>query len=324
MKKIAILTSGGDAPGMNNALRAIVKTAKANGIQSYLVFEGYKGLCNNEIIPSEKVNLDNYINQGGTCIFSARYPEFKDEKTRLVAVKNLKELGIEALVVIGGDGSYKGAQLLHELGVKTIGLPGTIDNDIASSDVTIGYDTALNTVVEAIDRIRDTAQSHKRIMLVEVMGNGCGDLTLYSGLATGAEIIATAELNLSNEEIVEKALELSKQSWRRSIMIVISEKKYDLNLLRSLIQQATKWETRINPLNHIQRGGKPTAAERVLSSVMGIKAVELLLEGKSGLAIGLINGIVTGISILQALSMDNPAKDKAVELAKKFNKLNQS
>ncbi|AKF40878.1 6-phosphofructokinase [Mycoplasmopsis canis] len=324
MKKIAILTSGGDAPGMNNAVRAVAKHAKANGIEAFLVYEGYKGLYNDQIVPADSVDLDAYINQGGTFIYSARFPEFKDENIRKVAINNLQKRNIEALVVIGGDGSYKGAQLLHEAGVKTIGLPGTIDNDIAASDYTIGYDTALNTIVDAIDKIRDTAKSHQRIMIVEVMGNGCGDLALYSGLATGAEIIATNQYKLSNEEIVEKSKELTKQPGRRSIIIVVSEKCYDIKELEKQIQEGTGWDTRSNPLNHIQRGGRPSAQERILASLLGQKAVDFLLEGKSGLAVGIIKNDIVGVPILEALSMENASKNKFIQKAIKFNKLNQA
>ncbi|TQC54695.1 6-phosphofructokinase [Mycoplasmopsis cynos] len=323
MKKVAILTSGGDAPGMNNAIRAIAKHAKANNLEAYLVYEGYKGLYNDKIVNADSIDLDFYLNQGGTCIYSARFPEFKEPEVRKVALNNLKKRNIDALVVIGGDGSYKGAQLLHEAGLKTIGLPGTIDNDIASSDYTIGYDTALNTIVDAIDRIRDTARSHKRIMIVEVMGNGCGDLALYSGLATGAEIIVSSQYKLTHEEIAAKALELTKQPGRRSIVIVVSEKCYDIKQLEQDVQKATNWATRVNPLNHIQRGGKPTAQERILASLLGQKAIEYLLEGKSGLAIGIINNDIVGVPILEALSMDNLSKNKFVQKAIKFNKLNQ-
>ncbi|WP_027121578.1 6-phosphofructokinase [Mycoplasma leonicaptivi] len=323
MKKIAILTSGGDAPGMNNAVRAIAKQAKASGLEAYLVYEGYKGLYNDQIVSCDSLDLDSYINQGGTFIYSARFPEFKQKEVRDVAINNLKNRGIEALVVIGGDGSYQGAQLLHEAGVKTIGLPGTIDNDIASSDFTIGYDTALNTIVKAIDQIRDTAKSHKRIMIVEVMGNGCGDLALYSGIATGAEIIATAQYQPSYEEIAQKAKELTQQKNRRSIIIVVSEKCYDIKQLEKNVQETTKWDTRVNPLNHIQRGGTPSAQERILATLLGQKAVEFLLQGKSGLSIGILNNDIVGVPILEALSMKNKSKDKIVDKLIKFNKLNQ-
>ncbi|BBU47513.1 6-phosphofructokinase [Mycoplasmopsis felis] len=324
MRKIAVLTSGGDAPGMNNAIRGVIKAAKMHGLKTYVVLEGYKGLYNNEIYPSDNYEVDKYLNQGGTFIYSARFPEFKNPEVRQKAKENLLSKGIEALVVIGGDGSYKGAQLLHELGVKTIGLPGTIDNDIASSDYTIGYDTALNTIVQAIDRIRETASSHKRIMIVEVMGNGCGDLALYSGLATGAEIILTNQYKLSHQEIIEKIKPLTEQKNRRSIILVVSEKCYDIKTLESEIQNATKWDTRSNQLNHIQRGGTPTAQERILSTLLGMKSVELILQGQSGLALGIINNDIKATPILEALSMENTSKNKATQRAEKFNKLNQA
>ncbi|WP_025755491.1 6-phosphofructokinase [Mycoplasmopsis cricetuli] len=323
MKKIAILTSGGDAPGMNTAVAMIAKTARANNLEPYVVIEGYKGLYYNQI---EKANLEQLnlsASRGGTLIYSARFPEFKDPQIRQIAIENLKKSNIDSLVVIGGDGSYKGAQLLHEAGVKTIALPGTIDNDIASSDFTIGYDTALNTIVRAIDQIRDTAISHKRIMIVEVMGNLCGDLALYSGLATGAEIIATSEYKMPVEEIVAKAKELTLNRRRRSIIIVVSEKIYDLKQLEKEINQATGWATRSNPLNHIQRGGNPSGQERINASLMAIKAVELLLEQKSGLAIGNIKNDIIAIPILEALNLENKSKTKAVEKAIKFNLINK-
>ncbi|QZE12283.1 6-phosphofructokinase [Mycoplasma sp. Ms02] len=323
MRKIAILTSGGDAPGMNSALRAIVKSARANDMEPYLVYEGYLGLYNNQIKPADNIDFNFYNSIGGTVIYSARFPEFKDPAVREVAINNLKAHGIDSLIVIGGDGSYMGAQKLHESGVKTIGLPGTIDNDIASSDFTIGYDTALNTVVEAIDKIQDTARSHKRIMVVEVMGNQCGDLALWGGLATGAEIISTSEYTMPVEEIVEEAYKLSQEKGRRMVTIVISEKRYDTKDLCAKIEAKTKWETRLTSLAHTQRGGRPTAQERITSSLMGIKAVELIKEGKSGLAIGLINNDIVANPILEALSMKSKGKEKAVERAIKFNKLNK-
>lgn len=239
MRKIAILTSGGDAPGMNTAVAAITKAAKRYDLEPYVVLEGYKGLYHDQIVKADSLEIETLPSQGGTVIYSARFPEFKNPEIREVAIQNLKNRNIDSLVVIGGDGSYMGAQKLHESGVKTIGLPGTIDNDIASSDFTIGYDTALNTVVEAIDRIRDTARSHQRIMIVEVMGNMCGDLALYGGLAAGAEIIATSDYKPSVDEIAQKALELTKQPGRRSIIIVVSEKCYDIIEMQKQVEATT-------------------------------------------------------------------------------------
>ncbi|WP_156930247.1 6-phosphofructokinase [Mycoplasmopsis lipofaciens] len=326
IKKIAILTSGGDAPGMNSAIRAIAKSARSEGLEAYLVFEGYKGLYYDKFINSTEIDLDYQNSRGGTCIYSSRFPEFKDPKVREVAINNLKKREIDALVVIGGDGSFRGAQLLHEAGIKTIGLPGTIDNDITSSDLTIGFDTALNVVVDAMDKIRDTASSQKRIVVVEIMGNKCGDLTLYGGLAAGAEIISTSENKLSIEQIYEDAKKITQTKNKdiRSIIIAVSEKMYDLKELVDKLSTIEGFDTRANVLGHIQRGGNPSAQERVLSSMFGMKAVECLLKNESGIVIGILNNEITTLPILEALSINRESRiKKAAELANKFNKLNK-
>ncbi|MBN3535019.1 6-phosphofructokinase [Mycoplasma procyoni] len=322
MKKIAVLTSGGDAPGMNNAVRSIVKHALANNIEPYLVYEGYKGLFNKEIVSARNINVDQYVSQGGTFIYSARFPEFKNEDIRKQAKKNLEDLGIDALVVIGGDGSYMGAQLLHELGLKTIGLPGTIDNDITSSDFTIGYDTALNTIVEAVDKLRDTSNSHNRFLMLEVMGHGAGDLALYSGLATGAEIIITNEHTMTKEEIAQIVEKQIKDMKKRSVIAIVSEFIYpNLKEIAAYVQEKTGIPSRAMALEHVQRGGNPSAQERILATLMGIKAVELLKQGQSGVAIGVSRGDIVATPILEALQAPRKSnKEKAI----KFNKLNQA
>lgn len=307
IKKIAILTSGGDSQGMNNTIRAIVKSAKANKIEPFLVYEGYKGLVENMIVPASNVAIDEYINRGGTFIYSARYVEFKQEETRIKAKKVLESHGIEALVVIGGDGSYHGAQLLHKLGVKTIALPGTIDNDISSTDFTIGFDTALSSIVENIDRIRDTSRSHHRCIIVEVMGRYAGDLALYSGIATGAELIITAENKMTIEEINKAVDQQMNKAKKNSMIIIISEHVYDdVNQLAKDIESKTSVVTRASVLGHLQRGGIPTATERILATRMGMKAVDLLLENKSGLAIGIVDNKINYLPILDALSKERP------------------
>lgn len=321
IKKLAVLTSGGDAPGMNNAIRAIVRAARQYGIKPYLVFNGYKGLYEGQIESAEKYNVDNYINQGGTFIGAARFPEFKNENVRSKAKKNLEKLGIEALIVIGGDGSYQGAQCLHEMNVKTVTLPGTIDNDITSSDLTIGYPTALQTIVENIERVRDTMNSHHRIGIVEVMGHGCGDLALYSGLATGAEIIVTNEHPIEEVEIAKIAKNQFKKG-KRSVIIIVSEKIFpDLNALEKKIQTLTKIEVRAMSFSHIQRGGNPTAIERINATRMGLKAVDLLKDGFSGLAVGIINSKTTSTPILEALI---EKRENRTDKAQRYNLLNQS
>lgn len=321
IKKIAILTSGGDSPGMNNAVRAIVKTAKMHGIEPMLVYEGYKGLHTGLIQNADDVNVDKFINVGGTFLGSSRYLEFKTPSVREETKKRLDSMGIDALVVIGGDGSYRGAQLLHELGVKTIGLPGTIDNDIASSELTIGYPTALQTITDAIDKLRDTMNSHNRMVIVEVMGHGCGDLALYSGLATGAEIIITNENVMTEEEIAATA-KAQRAAGKRAIVCITSEFIYpDLKATTKKVEQLSGVETRSIVLSHLQRGGNPTAIERINATRMGIKAVELLVEGQSGLAVGIMNNKTTGIPILEALEQKRIDKKSKAIL---YNKINQS
>jgi len=320
MKKIAILTSGGDAPGMNNAVRAIVKHAQAKGIEAYLVFEGYKGLTEGNIKPAVDYDVDKYISQGGTFIYSARFPEFKKESVRKEAKAQLDKLDIDALVVIGGDGSYHGAQLLHELGVKTMALPGTIDNDITSSDFTIGYDTALNTIVDSISKIRDTMESHDRAAIIEVMGHGCGDLALFSALATGAEVVVTNENKMTARQIGMAVKKVSKK--KRSVIVIVSEHIFkDLDLLAQNVETISGKVTRAISLAHTQRGGVPTATERINASLMGIHAVDLLAKNKSGLAIGILKGEVKATPILKALALPRTNRK---ELAETINKLNQA
>lgn len=320
IKKLAILTSGGDAPGMNNAVRAIAKHAKANGIESYVVMEGYKGLHSGDIKKAEEVDLDSSISKGGTIIYSARFPEFKDPKVREEAKKKLDNMGIDALVVIGGDGSYQGAQLLHELGLKTIALPGTIDNDITSSDLTIGYDTALNTIVDAVSKVRDTMTSHSRAAIVEVMGHGCGDLALFSALATGAELVVTNDATKTPDEIAAVVKEQINKG-KRSVIVIVSEFIFDdLIELQNIVSEKSGVVTRAMSLAHVQRGGNPTAMERINASLMGIDAVERLMKDESGLAIGILNGKVTATPILKALAL--PREDRK-KMADVINKLNQ-
>ena len=322
IKKIAILTSGGDAPGMNNVIRVVAKQAVAIGIEPFLVIGGFKGLHEGNIIKSVEISLDQYISSGGTIIGSSRFPEFKNIEVRKEAKEQLDKRGIDALIVVGGDGSYMGAQLLHELGVKTIAIPGTIDNDIASTDFTIGYDTALNTIVDAIEKIRDTMNSHNRVGVVEVMGHGCGDLALFSGLATGAEIIVTNESRKTIDEISEIIKKQMTVKKKQSVIVVISEFIFDdLNSLQEELTEKSGQIVRAMSLAHLQRGGRPSAMERINASLMGIKAVELLQEGKSGLAIGIVKGSVDFIEILKAL--ETPRIDR-IEITEKINKLNQA
>ncbi|WP_031543308.1 6-phosphofructokinase [Mesoplasma photuris] len=318
IKKIGVLTSGGDAPGMNAAVAGVVRAAHAKGIEVYGVRDGYLGLINGWF---EKLDIDfaqNIMNRGGTALGSARLPEFKEVSVREKAVKNLKDFGIEALVVCGGDGSYMGAQRLTEMGINCIGLPGTIDNDIVSSDYTIGFDTALNTIVESIDKVRDTMQSHNRCGVIEVMGNQCGDLALYAAIATGAEVFSNSESKLSEDEIVEQVTKL-KKAGKRSVIVIVSENIYDSAALAKKIEAGSGYVTRATVLAHTQRGGIPTAMDRHLAVTTATYAVEQLAEGKGGLYVGLDGTDLIARDIESTLNM--PRKDQSNKI-KTFRLLN--
>ncbi|AUF83753.1 6-phosphofructokinase [Mesoplasma syrphidae] len=312
IKKIGVLTSGGDAPGMNAAVAGVIRAANAKGIEVYGIRDGYKGLINGWF---EKVDIDfaqEILTRGGTRLGSARLPEFKEESVRQIGVDNLKKAGIEALVVCGGDGSYMGAQRLTEMGINCVGLPGTIDNDIVSSDYTIGFDTALNTIIEAIDRIRDTMQSHNRAAVVEVMGNHCGDLALYAGTTTGCEVISTSESKLTEEEICEQVKVLAKKG-KRSVIVLVTENLYDSNALAKKVEEKSGYVTRATILGHTQRGGIPTGMDRYLAVTSAIYAVDQLAAGKGGVYVGLDGNKLVARDINSTLNM--PRKDKSQELS---------
>lgn len=300
VKCIGVLTSGGDAPGMNAAVRAVTRVCLNEGIKVYGVKLGYKGLHEGQFIEFDSHSTRNIINIGGTFLKSARFPEFKDVKVREEAIEQMKKVGMEALVVIGGDGSYHGALELTRMGINCIGLPGTIDNDIPDTDFTIGFDTALNTIVDALDKLRDTSGSHQRCTILEVMGRRCGDLAVHAGLACGAEMIVTSESGFDEKEIID-TLNKSKASDKKHAIVVITEHITDVHELAKRIEVATGFETRANVLGHMQRGGRPSAKDRVLASRMGIKAVELLMEGKGGLCISEVKGEIVGLPIEKVL-----------------------
>lgn len=302
IKKIGILTSGGDAPGMNDALFGAIKTGYKLGKEMYVVYEGYKGILERNFVKVSPDFANEYISRGGTIIKSARFPEFKDESVRKEAVKILKEEGIDALIVIGGDGSYKGAKLLTGLGINCVGLPGTIDNDIVSTDYTIGFDTCLNTVVEAIDKIEETMSSHNRCGVVEIMGNHCPDLTLYAGIATGADIVITKD-NTSNIDKAIATLKKLKEEKADHAMVLVAEKLLDINALVKRISEETGWDTRATVLGHIQRGGTPSAMERVNAIRMGSYAVSLLDQGIGGVCVGIVDNKLAYHDIDEALEL---------------------
>ena len=319
IKKVAILTSGGDAPGMNAAVRAVAKSAKVLGIEPYVIFEGYKGLVENQIFKADLNKLDQNLENGGTLIYSARYPDFVQLPVRQKAVKNLQALNIDALVVIGGDGSYKGAQLLADLGINTVGLPGTIDNDIASSDFTIGFFSALNTIVEQVERVRTTAKSHKRAMIIEVMGRYAGDLALYSGIATGPALISISEKPKTETEIIT-AINNAFKNGKDDVLVIVTENIYNVEQLAKKIEQQTGHNTRAVVLGHTQRGGTPAAMDRVLATLMGMKAIEFLASGKSSICVSYQGGQLVAIDIQKAL---NQKRQSLINLAEKINKLNE-
>ncbi|MGF1730678.1 6-phosphofructokinase [Photobacterium kasasachensis] len=318
IKKIGVLTSGGDAPGMNAAVRGVVRAALSEGLEVYGVYDGYQGLHQNRIEKLTRSSVSDVINKGGTFLGSARFPEFKDEKVRAQAIENLKIHGIDALVVIGGDGSYMGAKKLTEMGYPCIGLPGTIDNDVAGTDYTIGYLTALNTVIDAIDRLRDTSSSHQRISIVEVMGRHCGDLTLMSAIAGGCEYIITPETGLNKEELLAKIKEGIYKGKKHAI-IALTELMTDANELAKYIEDETGRETRATVLGHIQRGGQPTAFDRILASRMGAYAVDLLMEGQGGRCVGIQNEKMVHHDIIDAIeNMKRPVRKDLYDLADKL------
>lgn len=310
IKKIGVLTSGGDSPGMNAAIRGVVRAGLSAGLEVYGIYDGYLGLYEDNIKKLERHSVSDIINRGGTFLGSARFPQFKEESVRLKAIENLKKHGIEALVVIGGDGSYMGAKKLTEMGYPCIGLPGTIDNDVAGTDYTIGFYTALNTVLEAVDRLRDTCSSHNRISILEVMGRYCGDLALMAGLAGGAEYIVVPEMEYKEEELV-KNVEEGIQRGKKHSIIIVTEHITDCNALAKKIEAHTGRETRATMLGHTQRGGTPVAFDRVMASRMGVYAVELLLKGFGGRCVGMVNEKLVHHDIIDAIeNMTRPFKQE--------------
>ncbi len=286
--KIAVLTSGGDAPGMNAAIRAVVRTGIAMGHEMFGVQDGYQGLLEDRIIPLTSKDMSGMLSSGGTMLGTSRVPEFKEVPVQKVAIDNLNNRDIKALIVIGGDGSYRGALALHELGLQTIGLPGTIDNDVYGTDYTIGFHTAVNTIVEAIDKLRDTSSSHRRCSIIEVMGRTSGDLALYAGICGGAEFIITPE-NPINKELIISTLKKHQQEGRRHAIIVVTEQQFDVHKLAAEISIKSGFNSRATVLGYIQRGGRPVPQDRILASRMGSYAVEMIIEGISGECIGIQN-----------------------------------
>lgn len=302
IQKIAILTSGGDAPGMNAAVRAVVRSSLSHGLDVFGVVNGYAGLVNGEIMKMDRGSVTNIMNRGGTILGTARLPEFKEDAVAQKGVDNLRKLGIDALVAIGGDGTYRGALKLCGMGINCVGIPGTIDNDVASSDYTIGFDTAVNTAVDAIDKLRDTCNSHRRCSIVEVMGRYCGDIAYAAGIASGADVIITSETGFNEEEILKFVMQ-AKSEARHHLLIVITEHVTDVTALAKRINDETGFDCRATILGHIQRGGVPSPADRVLATRLGNAAVERLIAGESAMALGVINNEVVSTPMTEAFKM---------------------
>ncbi|KMY46330.1 6-phosphofructokinase [Bacillus sp. FJAT-27916] len=314
MKKIGVLTSGGDSPGMNAAIRAVVRKAIYHNVEVYGIYNGYQGLVNGNIKKLELGSVGDIIHRGGTMLYTARCPEFKEREVQLKGIEQLKKFGIEGLVVIGGDGSYRGARALTELGYPCVGVPGTIDNDIPGTDFTIGFDTALNTVIDSIDKIRDTATSHERTYVIEVMGRNAGDIALWAGLAGGAESILIPEENHDMNDIINK-LNRGHDRGKKHSIIVVAEGVGNGFEIGEEIQKRTGAETRVTVLGHVQRGGSPTAQDRVLASRLAASAVELLIEGKGGRAVGIVNNKLVDYDIIEALKMPHVIDQKMYKLS---------
>lgn len=317
IKKIGILTSGGDAPGMNAAIRAVVRSAIYKGIETVGIYDGYRGLVNEKFRKLERQDVSGLLNKGGTILYSARFPEFKDEEVRLKAVEILKKNEIDALVVIGGDGTYMGGYKLSLLGIPCIGVPATIDNDIVSTEYTIGFDTTLNTIVECVDRLRDTTTSHYRCTVVEVMGRHCPDLAIRAGISCGAECVIGTKEEYSDEKILEVA-HRSKKAGKRNCVIIVCEHTVPVKHIEEVLNQDGTYETRATILGHIQRGGSPSAFDRVLASRLGDYAVELLSEGKTGVCVGVNGEELTYMDIEEANHLPKKRPTKLIEQFKNF------
>lgn len=313
MKRIGVLTSGGDAPGMNAAIRAVVRTAIYKGMSVVGINRGYNGLLNHDVYDMDLRSVSSIIQRGGTKLFSARCVEFKEEAGVLRGVEACKELGIEGLVVIGGDGSYRGAGDLSAHGIPCIGIPGTIDNDISSTDFTIGYDTAMNTVMELVDKIRDTSHSHDRCSIVEVMGRGAGYIAVNTGVACGAVEILCPEREYNLDAIIDK-MQASRKIGKQNFIIIVAEGIGHSEELAKTIQERTGIESRATILGHVQRGGSPTVRDRVLASQMGNYAVNLLEQGIGNRVVGIRGTKLVDYDIQEALKMTKPFEDDLYNL----------
>ncbi len=316
MQKIGVLTSGGDAPGMNSAIRAVVRTALSKGMEVCGIRKGYAGLMNGLFEEMNARSVSNILHHGGTILQSSRCPEFCKAEGVQKAVEMAKQAGIEGVVVIGGDGSFRGAKDLSEAGLPTVGIPGTIDNDIGCTDYTIGFDTALNTVKDAIDKIRDTAQSHERCSIIEVMGRGAGYIAAYVAIACGAEAAIIPEQPYNFEQDILKPIQENKKRGKENNLIVVAEGVGGSVEMAKCIEMITGIETRATILGHIQRGGSPTVNDRMLASRMGVHAVKLLHEGIGNRVVAIRNNEIVDYDILEGLKMEKSFEKDIMNMEK--------
>ncbi len=317
IKKIGILTSGGDAPGMNAAIRAVARAAMSKGMEVYGIRRGYVGLISGDIFKMDARSVSDIIHRGGTMLFTARCPEFRTEEGINKAKATCEELGLEGIVVIGGDGSFRGAADLSARGILCVGLPGTIDNDIACTDYTIGYDTAMNTAMEMVDKLRDTSQSHDRCSVVEVMGRNAGYIAVNTGIACGAVEVITKEKPYDLDAIAKKMLE-TKEHGKENFVIIVSEGVGNANQIAQVLQEKTHIESRATILGHVQRGGSPTLRDRVVATKMGYHAVELLEQGIGNRVVGMQKDEIVDFDIQEALSMKKPYEDELHRIAEEL------
>ncbi len=320
VKTIGVLTSGGDAPGMNAAIRAVVRTGLANGLNVKGINRGYSGLLEEDIYDMTARDVADIINRGGTKLYTARCKEFMTSEGQDKGAEICRKHGIDGIVVIGGDGSFQGARQLALRGINTIGVPGTIDLDIACTDYTIGFDTAVNTAMDAIDKIRDTSTSHERVSIIEVMGRRAGYIALWSGIATGAEEILLPELMNYDEERIINAILARKAIGKKHHIIVNAEGIGGSEAMAKKIQEATGIDARATIIGHIQRGGCPTATDRVYASAMGSMAAELLIEGKTNRVVAHKNGKFVDFDIIEALEMEKQPDVRLVSLISKLTR----
>ena len=316
MRKIAVLTSGGDAPGMNAAVRAVTRYAISQGIEVYGVERGYTGLINNNIFQMNKRSVSDIIQRGGTILKTSRCEEFNDKSYRQIAAENLEAYGIEGLVVIGGDGSFRGAKdLYNDFGINTIGIPGTIDNDLAYTDFTLGFDTTCNTVLSAINNLRDTMTSHDRVCIIEVMGRKCGDIALFSGIGGGAESILVPELPFQVKDLVKK-IKTNQRIGKTSDIIVLAEGVCKAEELKQQLKEGgVTGSIKTTTLGYIQRGGTPSMFDRLIAAEFAIRAVDLLIEGKGGRVVGIRNNQIIDDEINEALAMPRVFNKKLYDSA---------